>query len=57
MLAEAKHILDARENVIKQGQKNKYIVNLKKKQKFKNQVKLVANAYIILMSAIFVYVL
>lgn len=57
MLAEVKHILDARENVIKQEQKNKYIVNLKNKQKFKNQVKLVANAYIILMSAIVVYVL
>ena len=57
MLAEVKHILDVREKVIKQGQKNKHIVNLKNKQKFKNQVKLVANAYIILMSAIVVYVL
>jgi len=47
------------EQVIKQGHKNKHIVNLKNKQKFKNRVKLTANVYIILiiMQTIDVYVL
>ena len=45
--------------VVKQGQKNKHLVNLKDKQKLKNPVKLITNAHMILiiMPDIVVYVL